>query len=305
MSGLLNLYSRLIRSRWELGLVRGGWDGVFADGPLQVEWIVNPYRDRWFADPFILDVTENYIFVLAEEYDFKTQKGRIAKLFINRQTLRIDDYSIVLETPTHLSFPSILRKDGRVYVYPESCRSGRLCLYELNPRQNELVLVQSICDDPVWDSVIVNLREIPQLFTANKNDYYLDIYDWEAEKGRFIYSKSIYSTDKSSRMAGQLFEYQGKLYIPSQYCERVYGGSVIIKEISTEGDTYSFKEIKRIESPHPKRKIKLHTLNGYDGFVIIDVGGYDFPFFASLMRMVSKGFKRILKFFKKFDNEYV
>ena len=286
-------YSRLIRSRWELGFVRGGLDGVFADGKLPVDWIINPFRDRWFADPFILDVTDDFVIVLAEEYAFKTKKGRIAKLSINRRTLRIEDYSIVLETPTHLSFPSILRKGGRVYVYPESCRSGRLCLYEFNSQQDELVYVQTICDDPVWDSVIVELRDVPQLFTANKNDYSLDIYDWNAEKCRFVFSESITSTDKSSRMAGQLFEYQGKRYLPSQYCEKEYGGNVIIKEVFIDGDTYSFREIKKIESPHPKRRIRLHTLNEYKGVVIIDVGGYDFPLIAGLLHKITKRLKRI------------
>lgn len=289
------LYSRLIRSRWELGLVHDGLDGVFVEGRLRVDWIVNPFRDRWFADPFILDVTEDYVYVLAEEYAFKTRKGRIAKLSVNRRTLRIEDYTIVLETPTHLSFPSILRKDGRVFVYPESCRSGHLCLYEFDSQQDELALVKTICDDPVWDSVIVNLKGVPQLFTANKNDYSLDIYDWDPESSRFTYAKSILSNDKSSRMAGQLFSYKGKVYMPSQYCEKVYGGGVIIKEVTLEGDTYSFKEVKRIESPHPKRRIKLHTLNEYDGFVIIDVGGYDFPLCAGLLRGMVKRLKRALR----------
>lgn len=270
-------------------------DGVFADGKLQVDWIVNPFRDRWFADPFILDVTDDFLFVLAEEYAFKTRKGRIAKLSINRRTLRIDDYSIVLETPTHLSFPSILRKDGRVFVYPENCRSGHLCLYEFNSQRDELVYVKTICDDPVWDSVMVNLSGFPQLFTANKNDYSLDIYNWDAEKSRFVYSSSYTSVDKSSRMAGQLFEYHGKLYMPSQYCEKEYGGSVIIKEVSVGRDSYTFTNIKKIESPHPKRKIRLHTLNEYNGVVIIDVGGYDFPKLASLLRRLTKALRRDIR----------
>ena len=287
------LYSRLIRARWELGFVRGGLDGVFADGRLQVDWIINPYRDRWFADPFILDVTEDYVFVLAEEYAFKTQKGRIAKLTINRRTHRIEDYSILLELPTHLSFPSILRKDGKVFVYPESCQSGRLCLYELNSQQDKLIYVQTICDDSVWDSVIVDLTGSPQLFTANKSDYSLDIYNWDTEKSRFIFSQSIPSTDKSSRMAGQLFEFHGKTFMPSQYCEKVYGGGVIIKEIVVDAGSYSFKEVKKMESPHPKRRIRLHTLNEYKGMVIIDVGGYDFPFLAGLLRKMTKRLKQV------------
>jgi hypothetical protein len=282
------LYKRLIRNRWELGLVKGGLDGVFSDSQLEVDWITNPFRDRWFADPFILDVTEDYVYVFAEEYRFKTMKGRIAKLSVNRKTLRIDDFVILLELPTHLSFPSILRRDGHVYVYPESCYSGRLDLYELDLNQDKLVFVKTICEDSVWDSVIVNVSGQPQLFTAKKNDYSLDIYEWDSEKDRFVYGRSITSIDKSSRMAGQLFEYKGKVYMPSQYSERIYGGEVMIKEVTVCGGDYSFKEVKRLSSTHPTRRARLHTLNEYKGQVIIDVGGYDFPHIAKWMHGISK-----------------
>ena len=281
------LFRRLLRSRWELGLVKGGFDGVFTNGQLEVDWIINPYRDRWFADPFILDVTDDFVYVLAEEYEFKTRKGRIAKLSVNRKTLRIDSFVILLELPTHLSFPNILRKDGHVFVYPESCNSGELNLYEYDSVQEKLIFVQTICDDMIWDSSIENVLGVPQLFTARSNDFFLDIYNWDTSRSRFLYSHSIASKDKTSRMAGQLFEYKGKTYMPSQNCERVYGGGIIIKEVIIEGEDYSFKEIKRLESPHPVRKIKMHTLNGYKGFAIIDIGGYDYSFLASWMRRIS------------------
>ena len=282
-----SLYKRMLRSRWELGLVRGGMDSIFGDKPLVVDWIVNPYRDRWFADPFILDVTDDYVYVLAEEYAFNTQKGRIAKLSVNRRTFKIDDYVILLELPTHLSFPNILRKEGHVYVYPESCYSGKLDMYEYDPAAEKLVFVQTVCDDAVWDSSMVTVSGSPKLFTARTDDYHLDIYSWDAGKGRFVFSQSVLSEDKSSRMAGQPIEYQGKLFIPTQYCEKVYGGAVVLKEVISEGDSLSFRTIKRMESPHPKRKAKMHTLNGNKGVVIIDVGGFDHPWFGNLLRKLS------------------
>ncbi len=292
MKWVYAIYKRLLRSRWEVGFVRRGQDGVFSGSSLKVDWIINPFRDRWFADPFILDVTEDYVYVLAEEFEFKTQKGRIAKLTINRRKCIIESYTILLELPTHLSFPNILRRNGKIYVYPESCHSGKLVLYELDSKQEKLVPIQTICDDSVWDSSIVILNGSPQLFTSNKNDYSLDIYDWNDGINRFVYSRSIPSVDRSSRMAGQLFEYHGTIYMPSQYCEKTYGGSVIIKEVSVNDNQYSFREIKRLESPHPKRKAKLHTLNVYKDIVIIDVGGYDFPCIANLLKRICKSLKK-------------
>ena len=123
---LKRIYERLIRSRWELGFVKGGLDGVFSDGPLEVDWVVNPYRDRWFADPFILDVTDDYIYVLAEEFRFNNKKGRIAKLFINRQTLKIERFIILLELPVHS--PIFCVRMTKCMFIPRAVET-RICAY--------------------------------------------------------------------------------------------------------------------------------------------------------------------------------
>ena len=74
---LKSVYARIIRSRWELGFVKDGLEGVFSDGKLKVDWVINPFRDRWFADPFVLDVTDSYVYVLAEEFQFNTKKEEL------------------------------------------------------------------------------------------------------------------------------------------------------------------------------------------------------------------------------------
>ena len=292
---LKRIYERLIRSRWELGFVKGGLDGVFSDGPLEVDWVVNPYRDRWFADPFILDVTDDYIYVLAEEFRFNNKKGRIAKLFINRQTLRIERFIILLELPVHLSFPNILRENDKVYVYPESCRNKNLCLYEYDSLNERLLFDRVLAEDAIWDSSITDFLGERCLFTANKDDYYLDIYSWNLEASRFVYSYSIKSSQKDSRMAGQLFKYKGQLYCPTQDCSTNYGGAVVIKRVDQDKDGIRLSPVKRLESPHKTRKIALHTLNEYKGVVVIDVGGYDFPHIGPILHHFVRYFKSVLK----------
>ena len=39
-----------------------------------IQWMKHPYKDRFFADPFILKVTDMEIVVLAEEYVFDNAK---------------------------------------------------------------------------------------------------------------------------------------------------------------------------------------------------------------------------------------
>ena len=287
------LYAKLTRTRWELGIVRGGLDRVFTDDQLVVDWIENPFRDRWFADPFILDITDEHILILAEEFQFSTRKGRIAKLFVNKQSLVIERYEILLETPTHLSFPSILRRNGDIYVYPESALSGNLSIYLYDSNNEALIYVQTICDDSVWDSVITDIFGENLLFTASKNDYYLDIYKWDSKLSRYVPYMTQESTKKNSRMAGQFFSYNGDIYCPRQDCERNYGNARDICRVDRDEKGFHFSIVKQLRSPHKTRREALHTFNEYKGVVVIDVNGFDYPFVGNTLKKSAFWVKRI------------
>lgn len=295
---LNTVYKRLTRSRWELGLIRDGLDGVFLHDKIEFDWITNPFRDRWFADPFILDITDDYIYILAEEVRFSHPIGRIAKLFINRNTLVIERFVILLESPTHLSFPCILRKDKKVYVYPESAASEHLDLYEYDDINERLVFCQTLCNDVVWDSVITDFWGEELLFTANKNDHYLDIYKRDSESSLFVQYQTHYSPLKNCRMAGQFFKYHDLYFCPQQDCEITYGGSVNINLVNRSETGFSFSTTKKISSPHKKWKEALHTFNEYHGWVVVDVQGFDYPLVVKALRLLSHFIKNGSRLFK-------
>lgn len=212
--------------RWALGFVRGGMEAVMEGDHLEVDWVKMP-KDRWFADPFVLNVTNEEIQLLVEDYAYTTQKGIISLLHINRGTMEISSRKELLELSTHLSFPAIWRKDGHIYVYPESAKSGKLDLYEYDAEKEELTFVKTICDDVIWDSYITDAFRESLLFTGahTNNDYILDIYRWDSKINRFIHYDEVHSELKNSRLGGALFEYRGEMYYPAQNCERVYGGA--------------------------------------------------------------------------------
>lgn len=271
------IYQQLVSQSWQLGFVCKGIDGIFKDGPLSINWVRSPYKDRWFADPFILDVTEDNILLLVEEFRYKYPKGRIAKLTIDIKSLEITDLKIILEEDTHLSFPNILRRDGKIYVYPENANGGKLNLYEYDEENEKLVFVQTICDDVIWDSCITELFGKKQMFTAHRDDYHLDIYAWDDVTRRFLQSESIESKEKNSRMAGQFFEYQGEIYCPFQNCEKTYGGHIDLKKVTlSEDGKLNYTKVKELHSPHHKFKEGLHTLNEYKGVAVIDVKGFNY-----------------------------
>lgn len=53
---------------------------VIKSDKLNIHWMKHSYTDRWFADPYLLEVTDKQIVVLVEEFCYKLRKGRIADL---------------------------------------------------------------------------------------------------------------------------------------------------------------------------------------------------------------------------------
>ncbi len=266
---------------WALGFVWNGLDGVMNDNPIKVDWLKMP-KNSCFADPFILDVSEDEIQVLVEDVLFESRKGVITLLKIDRQNLNIKFRKVLLEQPYHLSFPCVLRENGKIYIYPESARGGKLDVYEYDPVSETLTYFKTICDEVVWDSCITDRFGEKMLFTSVHGDWILDIYKWDEAKERFLPWKQVLSDNYDLRMGGQLFEYKGEIYYPAQDCNKSYGSAIQIKKINYLNSDFSFETVKRITSPHPKMKLGLHTLNEYKGVVVIDVLGYRHPIWGRI-----------------------
>ena len=274
---------RINEECWALGFVRGGMTSVMESDNFEVDWVKMP-KDRWLADPFVLEVTDGEILLLVEDYGYDIRKGGISLLRINRATMEVVSRKVLLERPTHLSFPAILRKDGHIYVYPENAQGGRLDMYEYDAAKEELVFVKTICDDVVWDSYITEAFGAPLMFTAAKNDYQLDIYRWNDKKERFVSYQRLASEQPNSRLGGAVFEYKGQFYYPAQENSKTYGGALDIKQLRLEDGKVKVEGVvKHIESQNKRYPMGLHTLNEYKGVVVIDVKGYRYGKIGELM----------------------
>ena len=47
--------------------------------------VKNPYSNKWFADPFILEEDSTSIQFLVEEFDYSVGIGRIARLLVDKE----------------------------------------------------------------------------------------------------------------------------------------------------------------------------------------------------------------------------
>lgn len=275
MKNVRKLYKKITRDRWEIGFVKGGLASVMGNEPLRIHWLKHHYKDRWFADPFILDVTKSEILLLAEEFRYETAKGRIALLVVDKRTCELKTLDIVLELDTHLSFPAIWREDGHVYVYPESWNSGELSLYEYKGRYRGLVLKKVICKEPMADAIMTDIFGRRQLFSVSENDK-LRIYDFNAATSLFELSYVKPFGKATARNAGDFFEFKGKVYRPAQVCKERYGEAVEIQEVVWDSDeNFCFIPVKTLYSSHISLDTGMHTLNSFKGMVVVDVHGWN------------------------------
>ena len=68
MNILKKTYRKLTSRKYNIGFVENTLEGILQGEPYRIKWMKHGYADRWFADPFILDVCGNEAQVLVEEF---------------------------------------------------------------------------------------------------------------------------------------------------------------------------------------------------------------------------------------------
>ncbi|MBP3758163.1 MAG: hypothetical protein J6I61_12915 [Prevotella sp.] len=239
------LWRKYIAPKWQLGIAEGPIHAFMQGNTEGVVWIENPYRDGWLADPFVLLVDEEHIELLVEDFRFADGQGRISKVLIDRHKMAITGRRVLLEGG-HYSFPAILREDGKVMIYPEHSRQGRLDLYVYDADSETCSFVRTLSDQPLTDAVIYR-GEIYSTAVPDANGRVLS-------KGnrKYCFDECI------ARNAGLFFEYEGKTYRPAQECNRWYGHALSIQLYEND----SFREVVRISN--------VHTFNHFHGITAVD-----------------------------------
>jgi hypothetical protein len=284
-----NLIKSLSEERWNIGFIINDLQSVMNGDAIKVNWIKHNYKDRWFADPFILDVTEDEIIVLVEEFYKPIGRGRISRLIIDKHSYELKKLDVVLQLDTHLSFPVIDRCADGIYIYPENGESRNLTLYKYDPISNKCDKVSAICDDAVEDAVCTDLFGKKLLFATNRinpNGNVLSIYSYDNKTDRYKLKEKEYFKENVARMAGKFFEYNGKIIRPTQECNVQYGHAVTLQEVSYTNCKWSFNEIRRIYSVNKKLPVGMHTFNMYKDVIVTDALGFDNMWIRRILKTI-------------------
>lgn len=297
---LRSIIHNLKFNKWNLAFVDGSLEDIIEKGELKLHWMKGNNRKQWFADPFILEVTETTIICLVEELSYSTMKGRIARIEIDRQSYKLKNIKILLDLPTHLSFPFIYRKGEDVFVLPENSASGSSTIYKYDKIDEELIPLQKIAERPFTDATIFNDGVHSYLLSTElptPNGQQLNIFGFSDEK--FIAGQepihSVYFNNRCARNAGEIFKCGGKLYRPAQDCNGGYGKGVIIQEVQFDQHGFHFCDVRSFYPDSWVYNMGYHTFNHYKELTVVDAHGYRFLLLGRFLEMLSGIARRFMK----------
>ena len=277
-------------TKYNIGFVDGSLESVIEGEPIKVNWLKHSYKDRWFADPFILDVTESEIIVLVEEWYDPIQRGRISKLIIDKRSYELKDLKVMIDEGFHMSFPAITRKPEGLFIQPECGLTRGLIEYKYDVNNDKFDKVRMISDLPLADSVRNVFFGEDLMFSTklpDANGKELGIYSWDETTQQYMIRDYYYFEENISRMAGNFFRCKDKVYRPAQVCIKSYGDAVSL-QIVTHDNRWKFEEIRRIYSPHTNLELGFHTFNTYKGIIVVDALGYRYPIICHFLKFLKK-----------------
>lgn len=256
---------------------RHRWDLAFVDDNWQFRFIQTGFRDRWFADPFILSVTDDEVVLLAEEFSYRIGRGRIARLSVDRRSLKMTDMEIVLDLPTHLSFPAIFRQGDEVFVYPENSASGCCTLYRYRDELRRMEPVSVLSDMPLTDAVLFEKdgrKLLLSTFLPLPNGRCLGLFRSDDVLGPYKKETEVRFDDFVARNSGLIFQEKGEFIRPAQIGDGGdgYGLGIEFQRLAFDGDAVLFTPVSRHYPPEGYDG--MHTYNSLDGWHVVDCRRY-------------------------------
>lgn len=229
----------------------------------------------WAADPFPVE-HEGQTYIFAELYNYVQRRGWLGYCKVTGN--KAGKWKVIIKEPYHLSYPCIFKKDGRIYMMPESGEGKELAIYEavqFPDRWEKRRVLRS--DVELADTTPLGVGTLA-LSHYVKDAYHpqLLLIDLAGEKP----DRTVDRESFRSRPGGYPFVHQGQNIRPAQLsddCGLGYGKGLIFCRWQVDGNLdYQEQELCMLQ-PHDLRfsrkmdLIGLHTYNAGAGYEVVDV----------------------------------
>ncbi len=283
--GVISNYYRSIRIRIKNIFIREQWillvkmenSNKISQSFFRFKRILPP-KDRFWADPFILQRDDKY-YLFIEELLYSNNRGMISVMEIDEKGNHTVP-EVVLEKDYHLSYPYLIEDQGELYMLPETKGNKTIELYKCVDFPKKWELEKVLFDDIIAvDTTLFHHDNKYWLFTNIKENEGASAYD----ELFLFYSDSllgewkshplnpIVSDVKYARPAGNIFIYNDMIFRPAQNCSKHYGYGMQIREIVTLTETdYEERQVQSIYPNWAKDLVSTHTLNNSGKLTVID-----------------------------------
>lgn len=253
-----------------------------------------PPKDRIWADPFPVEY-EGRTFIFIEQ-QFQKKNGTLGfiELF---DDLSWSDFTPILETNYHLSYPHVFQNEGVWYMIPETHENNKIDLYVCDDFPNIWKFHSTLIDTiSAVDSTILKHNNTWYLFTSTQKEgfnsslsiFYSDTFpskDWKNHP-----NNPVTRGKEHSRMGGSFFlDDSNNLIRPTQSSVKEYGEKLVLNKILTLSKKhYSEEKIKEINPENKLNAVCTHTWNHSGNYIVRDIKTREFKFFSWLKRRYIK-----------------
>ncbi|MGA2626703.1 MAG: hypothetical protein ABSF63_06540 [Candidatus Bathyarchaeia archaeon] len=270
------IYNNLVKIQgWNVGVIAQPIsDFLRPNNNPKIVWLPTPDKRKYLADPFGV-IRDHRIFIMCEEFDYSTGKGRIV-CFEEGEDHSFGASHVAMELPIHISYPYLLEWKGETYCIPETGQAREVSLYRAQefPYRWEKAATL-IANFPGLDASIFGFEGRWWLTCTNLEDgEWEKLFIWHADDltgpWRPHSANPVKISRRSSRPAGTPFMHEGTLYRPAQDCSNRYGQNVVINRIiRLTTEKFEEEEVTCVKPFQPYLE-GLHTLSSIDGLTLID-----------------------------------
>ncbi len=237
-----------------------------------VDWLEQPSREVFEADPHIVLRDDGAWDVYAEAFDYRVGVGTIVARRFENGTW--GPSRPVLSAEHHLSYPHVFEAGARRFATYECAESGRINLCSVD-RAGGWTPGEPMLDFPGLDPTVFAHEGRWWLFATDGTRTKVDVlHAWYSESptGPWTpHARNPIKVDvRSSRPAGALFRHEGNLYRPAQDGTSGYGSAIGICRVDElTPDTFSETRVATVP-PFAQRPDGIHTLNGVGEMSVVD-----------------------------------
>lgn len=258
-----------------------GYETILGNGGKVSFNVVENTEKYWYADPLLFsDEGNTWLFV--EAFNKEAKKGEIGYFEIIDG--RAVNFQIIIETPTHMSYPFVFKYESDYYMIPETGAAKEIVLYKAESFPDKWVREKVLLSGEVYrDSTVYKdkLGKIKILTYRQEGShrydvkYYLNIFSFNMENLEINKILEVYDKDKINRPAGHIIKVDKKMYRPAQKCSRVYGESIYVYEFDDCHNPLSGSLInelcgKNLELNNGGKIVTIHTYSQACGYEVID-----------------------------------